>query len=92
MFAEEDSAVLAPVLVYRNKFPGDDGSEGAKDCFIGRVDVESGGDAVEEWVVGRELDAGEVAVVGYFSGAVEGCGCGPSSRWPGGAGGGRRRL
>jgi hypothetical protein len=77
MFAEEDSAVLAPVLVYCDEFPGDGWGEGAEYGFVGGMDVESGGDAVEEWVVGRELDAGEVAVVGYFSGAVKGADAGP---------------
>lgn len=77
MFAEEDSAVLAPVLVYRNKFPGDGGAEGAEDGFVRGMDVESGGDAVEERVVGGELDGGKVAVAGNVAGVVEGADTGP---------------
>jgi hypothetical protein len=71
VLAEENAAVFAPVLVDGDEFPGDRGSEGAEDGFVGGVDVESGGDAVEERIVGGELDAGEVTVAGDVSSAVK---------------------
>jgi len=48
-----------------------------EDGFVSGVDVEGGGDAVEERVFGGEFDAGEVAVAGDFSGAVEHADAGP---------------
>jgi formylmethanofuran dehydrogenase subunit C len=77
VLAEENTAVLTPVFVDGDEFPGDGGSQGAEDGFVGGVDVEGRGDAVEQRIVGGELDAGEVAVAGDVSGAVEHADAGP---------------
>ena len=71
MLAEEDAAVLTPVLVDSDQLPGDGGGEGAKNGFVGGVDVERGGDAEEERVVRGKLNARKVAVAGDVSGTVQ---------------------
>jgi hypothetical protein len=53
VFAEEDSAVFAPVFVYGDEFPWNGRREGPEDGFVGWVNVEGGGYAVEEWVFRR---------------------------------------
>jgi hypothetical protein len=77
VFAEQDSAVFAPVFVYGDEFPGDGWGEGLEYSFVRWVDVEGGRDAVEERVLCGELDAGEIAAAGNFSGAVEHADAGP---------------
>jgi len=52
VFAEEDTAVVAPVLVDGDEFPFDGWGEGPEDDLVGGMDVEGGGDTVEERVGG----------------------------------------
>ena len=62
VFAPDDADLGAPAFVQGEEVPFDAGGEVAEDDLSGGVDAEGGGDEEEAGRVGRELDAGEVAV------------------------------